>query len=167
MVVAAAAAALYLLTRPHSSKSDVVVAVAHHDMAAFSLLQGSDVSLAVRSSRQSSAWHAVPSGPLLLLRSVRAGDIVQPDEVLTLDGISMPRRPVVIDVKLIDAESGEFEPGQQVDILGNARRPLHIYGVFLAMQDRGRGAVLIISQANSNRFGPALSSIAVSLVRPL
>ncbi len=46
-------------------------------------------------------------------------------------------------VKLIDAMSGEFEPGQQVEILGNAPRPLHIPAVFLAMQDSGRGAVLI------------------------
>ena len=167
VVVIGAAAALYLLTRQHGNESDVVVALAQRDIAAFSLLQGTDVSLAVRPASRSSAWHSVPAGPLLLLKPVAAGEIVQPDDVLALSGISMPRQPVVIDVKLTDAVNGEFVPGQQVDILGNVGRPAHIPAVFLAMQDGGHEAVLIVSGTNSDRFGPALAAIAVTLVRPL
>jgi hypothetical protein len=80
--------ALYLLTRHHSNETDVVVALAQRDVAAFSLLQGTDISLAVRPATQSSAWQSMPSGPLLLLKPVVAGQVVQPDDVLALSGIA-------------------------------------------------------------------------------
>jgi hypothetical protein len=154
------------LSRPHNG-SEVVVAIARRNIAAFSVMDESDVSLTIRPVNQADAWHTLPSGPLLLLRSVRSGDLVQHADVLALAGITLPHRPVITNLKLVNTVEGQFQPGQKVEIIGTSRHRLRLHGVFLSLRQSGHQAVVAISKVDSNRFGSVLATMAVSLVRPL
>jgi hypothetical protein len=165
VLIAVGATLLWVLSRPHRGPS-VVVAVAQRSVPAFSLLAPSDVRLVIRTDGRAYAWSSIEVGPVLLLQSVHAGEVVRPDEILALNGIAMPRRAVIIGVKLTNSLSGDFEAGQQVEILGEARHPVRVPAIFLA-SDGARQAILAVSRRDSDRFGPMLSSALVSLVRPL
>jgi hypothetical protein len=165
LLLMSVAGLLWWLSQPHKSPQ-VIVALAKHNMAAFSIIRQSDIKLAIRSADRADAWHSV-AGSALLLQPMRAGDIVSPKETLVLSGITIPHNAMVIGVGIVNDVVGEFQPGQRVEILGDARRPVHVAATFLGLQRDGHEAVLAISGANSLRFGPILSSIRVILVRPL
>jgi hypothetical protein len=166
---------LWWLSRPHKTPElagphktpGLVVATARRNIAAFSLINQGDINLTIRPVKQANAWHTLPSGPLLLLRSVRTGDLVQPGDVLALAGITLPNRPVITNLRLTNTVGGQFQPGQKVRIFGTSRHPLRLNGLFLSLQQSGHQAVVAISKKNSDRFGPMLARTAVTLVRPL
>jgi hypothetical protein len=157
---------LWWLSRPHKTP-ELVVATARRNIAAFSLIHEGDINLTIRPVNQANAWHTLPSGPLLLLRTVRSGGLVQPGDVLALAGITMPHRPVITNLRLADTVGGQFQAGQKVEIFGTSRHPLRLNGVFLSLQRSGHQAVVAISKKDSDRFGPTLATTAVTLVRPL
>jgi len=126
-----------------------------------------DIGLTIRPGNQADAWHTLPTGPLLLLRAVGTGNLIRPSDVLALTGITMPRRPVIINLRLRGSVDDQFQPGQQIEVLGTSRHPLRLNGVFLSLQQSGHVAVITISKAASDRFGPTLASTAVTLIRPL
>ena len=166
LVIITFGALLWWLSRPHKG-SDIIVATARRNIAAFSIMHEGDISLTIRPGNKAAAWHTLPTGSLLVLRAVRTGNTIRPDDVLALTGLTMPRRPVIMNVRLRSTVDDQFQPGQQIEVLGTSRHPLRLKGMFLSLQQSGHVAVIAISKTASNRFGATLATIPVTLVRPL
>lgn len=166
LIIIGIAGLLWLLSRPHSGP-EVVVATAMHNMAAFTYVHEGDIDLTIRTGNPADAWNTLPSSPLLLLRPLKSGNTVRPSDVLLLAGVNMPQQPMIMNLRLASSMENQFQPGQQIVVLGASGHPLKVNGIFLSLMQDGHEAIVAISNADFLRFGSALASTAVTLVRPL
>ncbi len=136
-------------------------------MAAFTYIHEGDIDLTVRAGNPEDSWNTLPSSPLLLLKPLKAGELVSPSDILQLAGVNMPQQPMILSLQLMNGAGVQFQPGQQVVILGVSNNRLKVNGIFLSLVQNGREAIVAISNADFLRFGSALGSNKVILARPL
>lgn len=166
IIIIGIAGALWLLSRPHGGQ-EVVIAVAKRDIAAFTYIHEGDIGLTIRAGNPEDSWNTLPSGPLLLLAPLKSGEIIHPSDVLQMAGVNMPQQPMIMSLQLINGTEAQFQPGQQVIILGVSNNRLKISGIFLSLAQNGHQAIVAISNADFLRFGSELGSTKVVLARSL